>query len=123
MSSFILQTHKKVTSRLFKKFNRFHERWLEKNVEKPQRIACEDWLCGLVDGSVPEEDKDEDVEMKDVSNDDDSKSSTSKVRSSESNQDNVKSTDSTRIRTQRIVTDNPDETPYRPFCKYLAQCT
>ena len=46
----MLQTHKKVSLRLHKKFGSWLDGWARKNVSADQTKACTDWLMGEVDG-------------------------------------------------------------------------
>ncbi|KAL1419890.1 hypothetical protein MTO96_004643 [Rhipicephalus appendiculatus] len=41
------QSHRKVSQRMHHSFNRWHQGWLDKNVDIEQNRLCEDWLLGL----------------------------------------------------------------------------
>lgn len=41
------QSHRKVSQRMHQSFNKWHQVWLEKNVDIEQNRLCEDWLLGL----------------------------------------------------------------------------
>ncbi|XP_074602037.1 SIN3 transcription regulator family member A [Brevipalpus obovatus] len=126
------KTHKAVSRRLHRKFNRFHQEWLDKNTTREQKLNCEYWMLGHTLNSQEEDERggpekeNEDVEMKDdpegTSKEDSKISSTcTPINSSESSSNSeIKLTlDPARTKTQRIVIDKPDEAPYRTFCKYL----
>lgn len=41
------QSHRKVSQRMHHNFNKWHQAWLDKNVDTEQNRLCEDWLLGL----------------------------------------------------------------------------
>ncbi|KAH8024229.1 hypothetical protein HPB51_022332 [Rhipicephalus microplus] len=41
------ESHRKVSQRMHQSFNKWHQVWLEKNVDIEQNRLCEDWLLGL----------------------------------------------------------------------------
>ncbi|KAH7951164.1 hypothetical protein HPB52_005887 [Rhipicephalus sanguineus] len=41
------QSHRKVSQRMHHSFNKWHQGWLDKNVDIEQNRLCEDWLLGL----------------------------------------------------------------------------
>lgn len=128
----LFQTHKAVSHRLHRKFNRFHQKWVDKNTTREQRLNCEYWLLGHILNSQEEDERggpekeNEDVEMRDepegTSKEDSKISSTcTLINSSESSSNSeIKSTlDPAKTKTKRVVIDKPDEAPYRTFCRYL----
>lgn len=41
------QSHRKVSQRMHRSFSKWHQGWLDKNVDSEQNNSCEDWLLGL----------------------------------------------------------------------------
>ncbi|GIY36696.1 hypothetical protein CEXT_216131 [Caerostris extrusa] len=46
-------SHKRVSLRLHKRFDKFHQQWLKRNVDDAQEKRCRNWLVGDCEDSVP----------------------------------------------------------------------
>jgi paired amphipathic helix protein Sin3a len=95
-------SHKHVSHTLFNRFDEFHSKWLEKAPPEGRRQA-ENWLLGKTDSDgTPIEDTEE--------------PSTGGVEEEASKRGR-------RPRTRLLVINNPDKSPYRPYCKYQVEAT
>lgn len=97
----MLQSHKRVSKRLYQRFNDWHTKWLQENCEEVK--GCDEWLMGKCyegesNRDAPDPNGDED----------------------ESDQRDF----SCRTKTKRIkIEEKPDKSPYRAYCKYKVEAT
>lgn len=103
---FSLQSHQRVSRRLHHRFNDWHMKWLQERALPEEIKSTDEWLMGLCyerDGSHGQ--------------------CPDNSTKNESSQDGDGGDSSTKksFRTKRVRIDDPEKTPYRPFCKYKTE--
>jgi len=106
LMSLLLQTHKQVSQTMFSRFNRFHSKWLQKEVDDEESKLCSDWLEGVIADPNPSEKEEKDGEVIEKDSESDAKKSCSTSRCKPN------------TRTKKIVFDRQESAPFRTFCKY-----
>ena len=103
-----LQSHQRVSRRLHHRFNDWHMKWLQEHALPEEIKSTDEWLMGLCyerDGShgqCPD-------------------NSTKNEPSEDGGGDGGSSSTKKSFRTKRVRIDDPQKTPYRPFCKYKTE--
>ena len=105
------QTHKNISLKLSSKFARFHQNWLDKETTKEQHAECDDWFLGKI--YIEDDEK----MLSDNENSNNSHNNEATKIKKEKNTTKEK-TSKEKITSIRIIIDEANKAPYRPYCKY-----